>query len=169
VVFPSSAQPGAGGADRSQAAILLDGDSGDIVLQNADASEDFDVSDVENLEPGDVLVAAAAERLERSSGPYDPRVAGVVSGAGPYRPGIVLGRVHERRDRLPVALIGRVHCKVDASPGPIRVGDLLTTAARPGHAMRATDREAAFGSVLGKALGPMEQGTGTIPVLVALQ
>jgi len=169
VIFPSSANPGAGGADRSQAAILLDGDSGDIVLQNADASEDFDVKDADGLEPGDVLVAGAGERLERCSRPYDPRVAGVISGAGPYRPGIVLGRDHDQSDRLPVALIGRVYSKVDADPAPISAGDLLTTAARPGHAMRATDRNAAFGAVLGKALGSLENGFGMIPVLVALQ
>ena len=168
-IFPRAARPGAGGADRSQATILLDGDSGDIVLQNADAAEDFDVHDPAGVEPGDVLVADRSERLVRCCQAYDRRVVGVVSGAGAYRPGIVLGREGRRPDRLPIALMGRVRCKVDADPAPVRVGDLLTTADRPGHAMRMIDREAGFGAVLGKALGDLEGGAGLIPILVALQ
>ncbi len=35
--------------------------------------------------------------------------------------------------------------------------------------MKATDRELSFGAVLGKALAPLNQGTGLVPVLVALQ
>lgn len=168
-IFPRSARPGAGGADRSQATILLDGDSGDIVLQNADAAEDFDVDDPAGVEPGDVLVADRSERLMRCSRVYDRRVVGVVSGAGAHRPGLVLGREGHRPDRLPIALMGRVRCKVDADPAPVRVGDLLTTAERPGHAMRMTDRAAGFGAVLGKALGDLNDGAGLIPILVALQ
>lgn len=60
-------------------------------------------------------------------------------------------------------------CKVDASAGEIRAGDLLTTSPRPGHAQKVNDRVQAIGAILGKALGPLKQGTGTIPVLVMLQ
>jgi hypothetical protein len=72
-------------------------------------------------------------------------------------------------DRMPVALMGKVYCKVDARHSPIEVGDLLTTSSTPGHAMKANDAHKAFGAVLGKALRPLEQGQGIIPILVALQ
>jgi hypothetical protein len=38
------------------ATIHLSGSSGDIVPQNADVAEDFDVQDPEALEPGTVVV-----------------------------------------------------------------------------------------------------------------
>jgi hypothetical protein len=62
-----------------------------------------------------------------------------------------------------------VFCKVDADPAPIAVGDLLTTSARPGFGMKATDSAQAFGAVIGKALKPLCSGQGMIPILVALQ
>ena len=65
-------------------------------------------------------------------------------------------------------MIGKVFCKVDADAAPVDIGDLLTTSNTPGHAMKATDRERAFGAVIGKALAPLVSGRGLIPVLVAL-
>ncbi len=51
---------------------------------------------------------------------YNSRVAGVISGAGNYRPGIVLGRKGSSGEgNASVALIGRVYCKVHASHAPI--------------------------------------------------
>jgi hypothetical protein len=35
--------------------------------------------------------------------------------------------------------------------------------------MKATDVSRAFGSVIGKAMRPLESGSGLVPVLVALQ
>jgi hypothetical protein len=35
--------------------------------------------------------------------------------------------------------------------------------------MKATDPGRAFGAVIGKALGPLQEGRGLIPILVALQ
>jgi hypothetical protein len=70
---------------------------------------------------------------------------------------------------VPVALVGKVYCRVDADLAPIRPGDLLTTSATPGHARRASDRERAFGAVLGKALGGLAAGRGLVPILVTLQ
>ena len=96
---------------------------------------------VTRSEQGMTLVQRDEEPLhfrERSSEVFD------VSGAGDTRPGIVLGRDPKRRDRLPVALVGRVNCRVDADAGAIEVGDLLTTSPRPGHAMKAHDPARAF-------------------------
>jgi hypothetical protein len=141
----------------------------DIVLSNSDCAEEFEIGSVSEAEPGTVMVLDDSGALERSSKPYDKRVAGVISGAGPYRPGIVLGRGEGSPTRLPVALIGKVVCKVDAQYGPIEVGDLLTTSPTPGHAMNATDRTQAFGAVIGKALQRFSEGCGSVAILVALQ
>jgi hypothetical protein len=62
-----------------------------------------------------------------------------------------------------------VVCKVDADGAPIKAGDLLTTSATKGHAQKAVDSTKAVGAVLGKALGSLKKGKGTIPILVTLQ
>ena len=51
---------------------------------------------------------------------------------------------------------------------PIVVGDLLTTSPTPGHAMKATDPRRALGAIIGKALRPWRDGSGLIPILIAL-
>ena len=115
------------------------------------------------------MVIGEEERLHQSEEPYDKRVAGVLSGAGDYRPGIILGKERSRNDRLPLALTGKVFCKADAQDAAIGVGDLLTTSPTPGHAMKVNDPLQAFGAVIGKALRPLADGQGLIPILVALQ
>jgi hypothetical protein len=143
--------------------------TGDIRLVNADCAEDFDVSGVEATEPGTVMVLGDDGVLQPSHRAYDKKVAGVISGAGDFRPGIVLDRHDSDGTRQPIALLGKVHCKADASVTAIEVGDLLTTSALPGHAMKASDPFKAFGAVIGKALRPLKEGRGLIPILVALQ
>ena len=81
---------------------------------------------------------------------------------------IVLDHRGESCDRLPLALVGKVMCKVDASFAPIQPGDLLTTSPTPGHAMKAAEPDRAFGAVLGKAMAPLSTGRGLLPILVAL-
>ena len=108
-------------------------------------------------------------KLVQCTQPYDKRVAGVISGAGDLKPGLVLGRRVGHADRVPLALIGRVNCKVDADYESIEVGDLLTTSATLGHAMKASDPTKSFGSVISKALRPLKAGCDLIQILVALQ
>ncbi|MFZ0514226.1 MAG: hypothetical protein WAM14_21655 [Candidatus Nitrosopolaris sp.] len=72
-------------------------------------------------------------------------------------------------NRLPIALMGKTSCKVDATHGAIETGDLLTTSATSGHAMKTTHPLKAFGSVIGKALCQLKTGKGLIPILVVLQ
>jgi hypothetical protein len=68
---------------------------------------------------------------------------------------------------LGVATLGSYKTiKVDGSFRAIHAGDLLTTSANPGYAMKVTDKVAAIGAIIGKALGAWDIGTGTIPVLV---
>jgi hypothetical protein len=143
--------------------------TGDIRLTNADCAEDFDISEPEQVDPGTVMVLGDDGKLEQSRKAYDKRVAGVISGAGDYKPGIVLDKRQSQNNRKPIALLGKVFCKVDAQYGAIEVGDLLTTAPTPGHAMKAADPVKAFGSVIGKALRPVADGRELIPILIALQ
>jgi hypothetical protein len=115
------------------------------------------------------MVLGEAGVLKPSDCAYDKRVAGVVSGADGYKPGIVLDKQPAQENRSPIALLGKVFCKLDAGPAPVEVGDLLTTSETPGHAMKACDPAKAFGSVIGKALRPLAGGRGLIPILIALQ
>lgn len=142
---------------------------GDIILGNADCAEDFTVSSDSPVVPGTVLVLGGDGDLCECSTPYDKRVAGVVSGAGSYKPALVLDRQTGLENRVPIALMGKVYCKVDAQYGAIEIGDLLTTSATAGYAMRATDSTKAFGAVIGKALHRLEEGQGLVPILITLQ
>jgi hypothetical protein len=100
---------------------------------------------------------------------YDTRVAGVVSA----KPGVLLGEGGE--GKVMVATTGRVRVKVDASNGPIRVGDLLVTSDKEGIAMRSQPLDLGGtpihrpGTLIGKALEPLDKGTGEILVLLSLQ
>jgi hypothetical protein len=143
--------------------------TGDIRLINADCAEDFNIGTYLSVEPGTVMVLGEEGALFPSRYAYDRRVAGVVSGAGDYKPGIVLDKQHSQPNRKPIALLGKVYCKVDASRAPIEVGDLLTSSDTAGHAMKAADPLKAFGAVIGKALRPLKEGQGLIPILIALQ
>ncbi len=101
---------------------------------------------------------------------YDRTVAGIVSGAGGVRPGMTMGQLGSVADgKHPVALSGRVYCRVDASAGPISPGDLLTTSDRAGAAMKVDDHARAQGAIIGKAMTQLDDGEGLVLVLVSLQ
>ena len=140
----------------------------DVSISNGDCAEEFELAGAEAIEPGTLMSFRVDGTLCPSSAAYDNKVAGVISGAGEYKPGIVLDR-RKGGNRAAIALLGKVCCKVDAEYAPIEVGDLLTSSATAGHAMKATDPGKAFGSVIGKALRSQREGRGMIPVLVALQ
>ncbi len=151
---------------------FFDGDvvvTGDVRLVGADFAEEFDILYASDVEPGTVMVLDQEGALGPSQHAYDKRVAGVISGAGLYKPGIVLDKRRTSANRMPIALVGKVYCKVDAQYSSIEVGDLLTTSLTPGHAMKASDPLHAFGAVVGKALRPLKEGQGLIPILIALQ
>src|SRR5216683_5592646 len=139
----------------------------DVILSNSDCAEDFDVAD--KVAAGAVVVIDEQGAVRECRKAYDKKVAGVISGAGAYKPAIVLDKQQAESNRAPVALVGKVYCQVDAQYAPIEVGDLLSTSPTPGHAMRADDPVRAFGAVIGKALRSLEAGQGLIPILVALQ
>ncbi len=163
-VYGESRGPGPAGFFKGNVVI-----TGDCSFPGADFAEDFTIAADLSCEPGTVMVMSGNGDLAPCIVPYDRKVVGVVPGAGPLRTGIIMDR-HEDADlrRGPVALVGKVYCKVDATGAAIDVGDLLTTSATAGHAMKA-DPARAFGAVLGKAMAPLAEGRGLIPVLIALQ
>ncbi len=134
----------------------------------ADLAESFDVEGSrERYEPGDVLaISTRTDRtMELSTEAYSARVAGVYA----TKPGVLLSDLDINADgshRVPVGMVGVIPTKVSAENGIIRRGDLLVTAATPGHAMKA-GATPAMGTVLGKALEEFTAtGTGVINVLV---
>lgn len=150
--------------------IRMEGATGDIVLGNADVAEDFEVAPDDDPQPGSVMVVRADGNVSRCSIAYDPKVVGIVAGAGRYRPGIVLDR-HQTPGRrcVPIAMMGKVACLADARYGAIGTGDLLTTSPTRGCAMRAGDPSSAVGAIIGKALTPLTAGEGLVDVLVGLR
>jgi hypothetical protein len=143
------------------------------ITGGADLSEQFDIGDGDSpVEPG-MVVSIDPRRpghLALCDRSYDRRVAGVISGAGGVRTGMLMGQSGSLADgELPVALAGRVYVWADASEGAIEPGDLLTTSDNPGHAMRVDDYSRAGGAILGKAMTGLSEGRGLVLVLVSLQ
>lgn len=155
--------------ENGQVTIDLNGGTGDITLNGADCAEEFEIAEAYDIEAGTVLIIESGGILSPCREAYDKRVAGVVSGGNGVRPGIILDKNKNSNKRKPIALNGKVYCKVDARYAAIDVGDLLTTSPTIGHAMKAQEPLEAFGSVIGKALSSLSVGRGEIPVLVALQ
>ncbi|HIJ51642.1 MAG TPA: hypothetical protein HPP66_00630 [Planctomycetes bacterium] len=134
-----------------------------------DYAEGFDVSESTKIDAGSVLIIDADNpgKLALSNKPYDTKVAGIVAGANGIGSGVRLGAGQFDYD---VALAGRIYCKVDATEAGVEPGDLLTTCATPGYAMKAADYARAQGAILGKAMESLEKGQkGQILVLVTLQ
>jgi hypothetical protein len=171
-VSHNPAHAGVSGHNPNGLAGYFDGNvgvTGDIQLVGSgDCAEEFGVSGLDAA-PGTVMVIDQDGQLLPSQYPYDKKVAGVVSGAGGYRPGLILDKRPQQQKGIPIALVGKVYCKVDAQYSPVEVGDLLTTSSTPGCAMKAVDPSRAFGAVIGKALRGQKEGCGLIPILVALQ
>ena len=137
--------------------------------EGLDYAEGFDVSDNAGIAAGTVLSIDADNpgKLTISNTPYDTKVAGIVAGANGTGSGVRLGADQFDYD---VALAGRVHCNVDATEGGVEPGDMLTTSATPGYAMKSTDYTRERGAILGKAMQRLENGEkGQILVLVTLQ
>jgi hypothetical protein len=112
-------------------------------------SEPVEIGDLLALDPEDPGV------LRRADSAADPNVIGIV---------VEQPIETDEGDQAPVALYGLAVVNADASHGAILPGDLLVSSPTPGHVMRAT--VAAPGTVVGKALEPIETGTGSIQVLV---
>jgi hypothetical protein len=136
----------------------------------SDIAEPFEITG-DDIPKGAVVIIDEENpgKLRMSGTAYDTRVAGIISGAGGVKPGIMLTQEKQYADQQQIAMSGRVYCLVDASYGAVKPGDLLTTSSTPGHAMKASDRERAYGAVIGKAMTGLANGQGLVLVLVSLQ
>ncbi len=153
-----------------------DFEAGHIIIKNdqihPDIAEEFEVPSADDPAPGTVMVIDPSRRggLMQSTQAYDPKVVGIVSGAGDSRPAFMVEYRHGSANTAKVALAGRVNCLVDTTYGEIRAGDMIVTSPTPGYGMAATDKSRASGAVLGKAMESMEAGQkGLVLVLVTLQ
>ena len=145
--------------------------TGTCTATGGDYAEAVDVTgEKSGYEPGDIIVLDPKnpKHFLLSAGPYSKLVAGIYS----TKPGYV-GR-RQKSDpslaaEIPMAMVGVVPTKVTAENGPVEVGDLLVTSSRTGYAMKGTDTSKMLGAVVGKAMEPLDSGTGVIEVLVTLQ
>lgn len=117
-----------------------------------------------DCEAGDVVIISPDEDciLMRSNKSYATDIAGVISES----PKLYLGA---NPGNVPLALAGIVPCKVSTENGSIKRGDLLISAAIPGHAMRAEANQIKAGMLIGKALQPLTEGIGKVLILVNKQ
>ncbi len=137
----------------------------------ADVAERIDISG--SVEPGDVVEIDPEHPglYRKAQEPYSTRVVGAISTA----PAITLGNTFDPEaerweDSRPLlALAGRVPVRATTENGPIKIGDFLTTSSTPGYAMRCENLWKCTGAILGKALEPLEEGTGVIQVQVTLR
>src|SRR5713226_5449536 len=129
------------------------------------------VESAQSLPAGTVVVLdqTKSNQVIASSQAYDTCVAGVIS----EQPGIALGE--RGANKVLVATSGRVRVKVDATKGPIHIGDLLVTSDVPGVAMKSEPVNIGGvqlhrpGTLIGKALEPLEKGSGKILFWMAIQ
>lgn len=156
------------------------------IMQNTGTSD---------LRPGDVASMAAAVDspsemsgtpmvgVDRAQGAYSTAVVGVVAEKwvlpdlnAPVGTKLRTGyadaeaTVIKPGEYMTVATSGAFRTvKVSAANGPIKVGDLLVASDTAGVAMKADPKEAGFGSVIGKAMGNLDSGEGTISVMLTLR
>ncbi|MGH9851813.1 MAG: hypothetical protein ACREBD_18405 [Blastocatellia bacterium] len=145
----------------------------DVRAETAAASASGSVGAPEMLGMAGMVVSIDPQnpgKLRVSSRAYDRRVAGIISGAGGVKPGMVMGQEGTLADgKHPVALSGRVYVWVDATRHAVKPGDLLTTSATPGHAMKAGNPQRAQGAIIGKAMTGLKSGKGLVLALITLQ
>jgi hypothetical protein len=166
VTIDSNGNVGIGTAPSSQYKLNV---SGTINAKYQDVAEW--VRSSEQVTTGTVVVldATKSNQVISSTQAYDTRVAGVVS----EQPGLAMGESGE--GKVLVATTARVLVKVDASSRPIHIGDLLVTSDIPGVAMKSEPIKVGGrlmhmpGTLIGKALEPLEKGSGKILVLLSLQ
>ena len=142
---------------------------GNIAAKYQDVAEWVPASELIPIGTVVVLDSTKSNHVISSTQTYDTRVAGVIS----EKPGLVLGESGE--NKVLVATTGRVRIKVDATRGPIHIGDLLVTSDVPGMAMKSEPVNIGGvqihrpGTLIGKALEPLAKGQGEILVLLSLQ
>lgn len=166
VTIDTAGNVGVGAAPNSQYRLYVNGSINAVYQDVAEW-----VPSSQKLAAGTVVVLDTKQtnHVLASTKAYDTAVAGVVSDT----PGVILGQ--GGADKVKVATTGRVRVRVDATRAPIRVGDLLVTSEVEGVAMKSVPVDLGGvqihrpGTIIGKALEPLDKGTGEILVLLSLQ
>lgn len=140
-------------------------EAGPCLIDDAPADFSEMLPATAGLEPGDVLVVGPDGKLAPSTTAYQPTVVGVYSTRPSY---LGNSRYWDQEGYVPLAVVGVVPVKASTENGAIQPGDLLVASSTPGHAMKATPNPPT-GTVVGKALGGLDKGTGIIQMLVILQ
>ena len=128
-----------------------------VATYSADLAEYYEGD--KQYEVGDVVVFGGDKEVTTTTEMNDTRLAGVVSSTDKA--------AYVMYDDCPglknlIALAGRVPCKV---VGRVKKGDMLTTSATPGYAVKANNPT--LGSIIGKALQDKDYGeAGIIEVAV---
>ena len=96
----------------------------------------------------------------------ESRMLSVSCGHRLFGAGVVLGDIESASGNALLALTGIVPVKVTNEGKPIQPGDLLASSSAPGYAMRWTSEQPCPCALVGKALGPAADESGTILVLL---
>jgi hypothetical protein len=144
---------------------------GAVHVGSADVAERINTS--EWVEPGSVVEIDPDHPgfFRKATGSYSTKVAGIVSTS----PGVILGNnfdasIDKWDDNRPMlAIAGRVPVKATTENGAIEIGDLLVSSSVAGVAMKGTDQLSCLGAVIGKAMEPLDKGSGVIMVQVMLR
>lgn len=125
----------------------------ETLLSSSDIAENVTCQDGKHISKGSIVSAnREGEALAvLSNKPYDSGVLGVVS----TEPAIVLA---QGQPGLPIALSGRVPCRVNGQGGDILPGDLITTSFIPGVGMKLNQS----GAYVGKALESVRFGEDSL-------
>jgi len=131
-----------------------------------DYAEILELADRDGIAAGSVVAwDPGARGLVAASASNCRLTVGVISGAGGFRPGMVIGSRADGTRDFPVSMSGLVHARVNREGGTVRPGDRLVPSSVPGVGMRADDP--APGTVFGKALAPWSgDGEGLVLMLV---
>jgi len=147
-------EPPMGARDEGGAA-----DSGEVAAPHAALAGTDRFSVVGNVETGDVVSLAvdAPGAVLRSAAPNDALVIGCVqlTEVGPT------GLVAVATSRIAL-------CRANAAYGAIEVGDLLSPSPTAGMAMKK-DPSLAGATILGRAIEPLDSGTGLVRVLLGVR
>tara|TARA_B100000989_G_scaffold207592_1_gene157320 strand:- start:2296 stop:3945 length:1650 start_codon:yes stop_codon:yes gene_type:complete len=140
------------------------------ITGGSDLAENFDIfSQNVKIRPGMVVSinTQKAGALTISNTSYDKKVIGIISGANDVRTGMIMGQKGSIADgEFPVAITGRVYAFASNMNGKIEAGDLLTTSTKAGYLMKATDKNRAFGSIVGKAMTNLEEESGFVLIVI---
>ena len=158
------------GERKVELGVYADGDGYVFVNGNRahDYAEILELATRDGIHPGSVVsYDTDAGGIVPASVENARTVVGVISGAGGFRPGMVIGSRSDASRDFPLSLSGVVYVRVSAEAGRIVPGDLLVPSSVAGVGMRTSDPNAVPGMVFGKALEPWSgSGEGLVLMLV---